>query len=91
MIRLDQNRVTLYPGEFTAGVSLPGASPPPSSGRQVELIAMEAEERWATLAELADAIHERREPEASGRDNLRSLALVLGAVESAWRGVPVSV
>ena len=40
---------------------------------------------------LAAALKEAREPETSGRDNLRTLAVVLAAVESAGRGEPVEL
>ncbi len=44
-----------------------------------------------SLAELLDAVRTGREPESSGRENLGTLALALAAVESAERGVPVSL
>jgi predicted dehydrogenase len=53
---------------------------------EVELDALEYEERDATLAELAGAIAEGRPAETGARDNLRSLALVLGAIRSAEAG-----
>lgn len=63
-----------------------------SEGRmKVDLIDMPAEERWASLAEFAAAIRENRDPETSGSDNLKSLAMVLGAVESAKTGKKVFV
>ena len=40
----------------------------------------------ALLAEFVAAVKEAREPECSGRDNLRSLALTFGAVQSAREG-----
>ena len=48
-------------------------------------------DRWGTLTEFATAIRERREPEASGRDNLGTIAFMLAAVDSARRGQPVDV
>jgi len=53
--------------------------------------AMKRIDRWATLAEFADAVRNHREPQSSGRDNLGSLALMSAAVESAKRRRPVSV
>jgi predicted dehydrogenase len=47
------------------------------------LIDMPAEERMASVAEFYDAITDDREPETSGADNLKSLAMVLGAKLSA--------
>jgi predicted dehydrogenase len=48
-------------------------------------------DRWGTLTEFADAVREGREPETSGRDNLRTLALVAAAVDSATRHEPVEI
>jgi predicted dehydrogenase len=53
--------------------------------------AMKRIDRWATLAEFADAVRNHREPRSSGRENLGSLALMSAAVESAKRRRPVSV
>jgi predicted dehydrogenase len=52
----------------------------------VPLVALHAEERQGTLREFTTARREGRVPQASGRDNLRSLALVYGAVESTRSG-----
>jgi predicted dehydrogenase len=57
----------------------------------VDLVELEAEERWASLQEFAAAIHENRKPETSGEDNLKSLAMVLGAVESVKTGEKVYI
>ena len=48
-------------------------------------------DRWATLAEFASAVRERREPQCSGRDNLGTLAIAAAAVESAARGATVRI
>ena len=48
-------------------------------------------DRWGTLAEFADAVQTHREPLSSGRENLRTLALMNAAVDSAKRRRPVSV
>lgn len=53
--------------------------------------AMKYVDRWATLAEFADAVRTHREPQSSGRENLGTLALMNAAVESASRGRPVTV
>jgi predicted dehydrogenase len=37
------------------------------------------------LVEFVSAVREGREPECSARDNLRTLAMVFGAIESARR------
>lgn len=57
----------------------------------VPLVPLDARQRAGSLAELAAALREGREPEASGRDNLASLALALGAAEAARRGQPVDL
>jgi predicted dehydrogenase len=48
-------------------------------------------DRWGTLTEFARSIRQRSEPQASGRDNLGTLALMVAAVESASRRRPVPV
>jgi len=59
--------------------------------RAVPLRPLAHTDRGGTLAEFVRAIHEGREPECSGRDNLGTLALVAAAVESAHRGQPVDL
>jgi predicted dehydrogenase len=60
-------------------------------GRRVRVERLAAADRAGSLTELAAAIHEQRQPETSGRDNLRSLALTVAAVESARRRAAVEV
>jgi predicted dehydrogenase len=48
-------------------------------------------DRAGTLTEFARALREGREPETSGRDNLKTLAFTLAAVESAEHGAWVNV
>jgi len=67
-------------------VQLRGRAPETLATRAVKRI-----DRWATLAEFADAVRNHREPRSSGRENLGSLALMSAAVESAKRRRPVSV
>lgn len=43
------------------------------------------------MGELLCAIEENREPENSAADNLKSLALVLGAMSSADEGRPIQL
>lgn len=47
--------------------------------------------RLGSLAEFRAAVTEGREPETSARDNLKSLATVMTAVESSQRRAPVAV
>jgi predicted dehydrogenase len=58
-------------------------------GRRLPLQDLAETGRAGVLAELAAAIQEGREPETSGKDNLRTLELVFGAVEAASSGAPV--
>jgi predicted dehydrogenase len=60
-------------------------------GSRVRPPALERPDRAGSLVAFADAIRGNREPETSGRDNLRSLALTLAAVESARRRTAVDV
>jgi len=60
-------------------------------GRRVSPVRIEHPDRGGSLAELSAAIRDSREAETSGRDNLRSLAVTLAAVESARRREAVDV
>lgn len=60
-------------------------------GKRVRPARLAFPDRLGTLAELASAVRLGSEPEPSGRDNLRSLALVLAAIESAGRRAAVDV
>ena len=57
----------------------------------LDLIDMPEEDRWASLGEFARAIHEDREPETSGRDNLATLAMMIGACQSIEERRPVTM
>jgi predicted dehydrogenase len=57
----------------------------------LDLVDMAEEDRWACLGELAASIHENREPVTSGRDNMGSLAMVIGACTSIAERRPVSM
>lgn len=64
----------------------------PGGGLQrVELPALKYFGRAGCLAAFAQAIVSGTEPECSGRDNLRSLALMFAMIESATRGMPIDV
>jgi Oxidoreductase family, C-terminal alpha/beta domain len=60
-------------------------------GKRQSLVTLAETGRAGVLAELAAAVREGREPEASGKDNLETLGLVFGAVESAASGRPVAL
>lgn len=60
-------------------------------GRRVKPTRMGEADRLGSLAEFKAAIREKREPETSGRDNIRSLALTVAAIESAQRRAAVDI
>jgi predicted dehydrogenase len=49
---------------------------------RADLTELTAEDRAGCLLELADAVNEDRNPETSGEDNLKTLAMVIGACRS---------
>jgi len=54
-------------------------------------VSMLVEDRAFSLYEFAEAIRRNREPETSGRDNLKSLAMIFASLDSARKGEPVTV
>jgi predicted dehydrogenase len=84
------NQVVLHPSDLFVSVFQDGAVE--RDGDLVfDLVEMQEEERMAAIAEFASAIFEDREPETSGRDNLYSLAMVIGAKYAAKTGECVEV
>ncbi len=65
--------------------------PGPSRDAEVEMHDMPCENQAYSLMEFQAAIRKGREPEASGRDNLRSLAMVYAVLESSRSGEPVDI
>jgi len=63
----------------------------PHQDSEVEMCRMPCENQEFALTEFQAAVAEGREPEASGRDNLQSLAMVFAAVESARSGTAVDI
>jgi predicted dehydrogenase len=59
--------------------------------RFVEQVEVPFVDRAGTLEAFREAVLAGTEPETSARDNIRSLAIVLGCVESIERGIPVDV
>ena len=55
------------------------------------LVSMPMEDRAYSLYEFAEAIAKNREPETSGRDNLKSLAMVFASLDSVKKGKPIVV
>jgi predicted dehydrogenase len=63
----------------------------PGQDTEVELQREPSSGQTAALQEFQKAVEERREPETSGRDNLKSLAMCSATVESSRIGAPVNV
>jgi predicted dehydrogenase len=84
------NRVVLRPESIYDTVWQPGTRERENI-LDVDLVTLEAEERHGSLAEFARSLDEKREPETSAGDNIRSLAMVLGAVEAAKTGRSVDL
>jgi predicted dehydrogenase len=80
------NRVTVRFASVFDTVFLPHALEREHGLMEVRLDDVTQEERLGTLAEFATALDEGRLPETSGAQNLRSLALVLAAIDSARSG-----
>jgi predicted dehydrogenase len=87
-IAWDRNRVEYRPSPENFGLTVYRKSMLERCDNvmDVPLDALPAEEREGTLLEFITAREEGRKPQAHGADNLRSLGLVYGAVESTRRG-----
>jgi predicted dehydrogenase len=63
--------------------------------KSVEPPPLEPEDRvdghFGVLSDFISAVRSGREPETVGRDNIRSLAMVLGAIQSAETGRRVDI
>jgi predicted dehydrogenase len=81
-IQWDHNFVKLVPTDFGDVVYRKGTLERYGQVLDVPLIALDHQERAGVLAEFVASIKEGRAPETNGRDNLKTLALVLKAVES---------
>jgi predicted dehydrogenase len=79
------NEVVIRPSDLFKTVFMKGAVER-NGTLQASLVPMDVEERWAVLLEFAASIQEGRDPETNATDNLRSIALVLGALMSVKRG-----
>jgi predicted dehydrogenase len=89
-IHWTDNKVILSPNDIFLSVFQDGAIE--QNGKLVfDLVKMENEERMATISEFVSSIKENRQPETSGKDNLYSLAMVLGAKYAAKTGETVEV
>ena len=82
----------LYPFEATVAGSEPGLL----RGQQILPVPMAPDEdethgHRSVLAEFIDAVKSGRKPETVSDDNIKSLSMVFGAIESARTGLPVSI
>lgn len=77
------NRVTLKPSEIYKGVFNKGLFERERGVFECELADMPLEDREYSLYEFYRSIIENREPETSGKDNLKSLVIALASVESS--------
>lgn len=91
-IHWHRGEITYRPADFGRTVYYPGAIDIGGGLMRVEMPTLKEEERSGALLEYRRAVLEDRETECSGADNLRSLALVLAAIESArtdeWVDLP---
>ncbi|OJX63416.1 MAG: hypothetical protein BGO95_00705 [Micrococcales bacterium 73-13] len=91
-ISWDHNRVLLYPHGNVIGETVykAGTLEREDDVLEVPLDEVPYQERLGTINEFLAAIAEGRQPETHGGDNIRSLGLVLAAVESTRRdGEPI--
>ena len=83
----EDDRIVLHPGEGGSSSSRLARALRAFGPSGLELDQGAPLDRAGVLQELQSAIREGREPEASARDNARTIALVAAAVESARSGV----
>jgi len=91
-IAWDYNRVILYPHDNVIGETVfrTGALERADDALEIPLDALQYDERLGTIDEFISAISENRDPQTHGGDNIRSLGLVLAAVESTKQdGAPI--
>ena len=84
------NEVVIRPTDLFKTVFMKGAVEQ-NGMLHADLVSMEVEERWAVLLEFAASILEDREPETNATDNLKSMAMVIGASMSVKRGEPILI
>jgi predicted dehydrogenase len=80
--------------DFKAEAVKPDAEPKfilDNQSLEVPVAAMETVGHAAIMREFVSALRENRQPETDCRDNIKSLAMVLAAVESAKTGKKVTV
>jgi predicted dehydrogenase len=80
--------------KFNAEAIVPDSAPEfftPTRKLEVPVAAMQFERHAAMMGEFVDALRAGRQPETNCQDNIKSLAMVLAAVESAKAGKKVAV
>jgi predicted dehydrogenase len=84
-VEWSNNRVRVRPEEVYYTVYLPGFQER-DGWMECDLAVAAEEERHFTLEEFGRCVDERRQPETSGKDNLRSIALTYAVADSAKVG-----
>ncbi len=84
----ESGSLTWEDGKLVYGRSLP---PEEAKVEELPLDKLELVDTKAVLAEFVSAVKEKREPECSASDNLKTLAMVFGAIESAKRKTWVEI
>lgn len=77
-----EGSLTWENGKLIYGRSLP---PDKATTKELPLDPLPLVDTKAVLAEFVSAVKEKREPECSAQDNLKTLAMVFGAIKSAKR------
>ncbi len=85
-----------WDGEETFEATVAGNEPGLLRGQQILPMPMAPDEdethgHRSVLAEFIDAVKSGRKPETVSDDNIKSLSMVFGAIESARTGLPVSI
>lgn len=85
-----------WDGEETFEATVAGDEPGLLRGQQILPVPMAPDEdathgHRSVLAEFIDAVKSGRKPETVSDDNIKSLSMVFGAIESARTGLPVSI
>lgn len=82
-ITWEHNRIRLTPTDLGDLIFYPGGLEREGGVVEIPLLKLAVEERSGVLAEFAQSVSAGREPEASGRDNLQTLAMVFAAETAA--------
>ncbi len=83
----EDDRIVIYPQKADVSRSRLARALNAGGSSGIKLDSGQPVDRAGVLDEFRSAIAERREPRASARDNLKTIALVAAAVESARSGV----